>query len=124
MKRLKLFAAAAILLIVAACSGQNGYNPDKCLQLKEMIENNEKLSDGDYTAMATQLLAILKDMQAMKDEAGDDHEALTRLMNKEEMKGMLDYALSFGFYLQSHQAEVPASASKILDQAKADGVGF
>ena len=119
MKVLNLFVAAVMMLSLAACSG-GGYSAEKCEQLKEKVQNREELSEGDYDDMIDQVVACAKAVKEKADAAKGNQEMEDQLRNDKEFTDMMGYALTFGFYLQSHQKDLSDSNLKKLEAAEAD----
>lgn len=114
MRLIKVSLFAAVLFLLAACSGNGGYSPEKCAELKSKIEKKETLTESDYNEMIDQVSSMIKVYEAKEKEFGDDKEKRREYITSEEGKEILSNTLGFVFYLDAHKSELTEGNVKKL----------
>lgn len=118
MKKFNLLLCTFIVLLAAACSGSNAYDPKVCDELKTKIDNHEQLSEKDYGIMIDQMVAASKEVKKMRDKMGDDAAKGSEMLKDEAFQETATYAMGFAFYIGSHQNELSEANIKKLVKAK------
>lgn len=113
-----MFICMFTLLLVTACSG-SGYDKEVCEQLKNKIENEEELTDEDYSTMIDQVCAGMEEMKRIKKETEGDAEKEKALLDDKDFTDMVEYVIGFSMQLEKDAKKLsPENAKKVLEMGE------
>lgn len=121
MKNLKFMALAVLLAIVTSCGSKQSsaaYNPEKCAELKQMIDERRTLTSSDYDDLINQMTAATLTLADKKKEFGDDKEALQSFLKTDEGKQLVEYSAGFAIVLGMQKKNLSADNLKNLIDAQ------